>query len=150
MIDIAIRCVPPSTTAQQKGARVAMNKSGKLIPVFYQKAAMKREEVTWAALLAPHVPSAPIAGAVALDIRMVYPHKASTRNKDKALLIPKVSKPDAGNAGKHLEDVLTRMRFIEDDRQVSRLTVEKWHGPEKHVGIKITITEIGATDAEHD
>lgn len=112
---------------------------------------MVQEAQTWAALLRPHVPAHPMDGAVELHLVMVYPHLKRTRPAESSLRIPKVSRPDAGNAAKHLEDILVRMRFLGDDAAVARLIVEKWHGREADVGIYISIQPIlvaqGANDA---
>lgn len=134
-LSLRLRCVPPRTTAQQK--RVDTRGA---TPRFYHGKRLKREEATWWALLTPLVPDAPVPGAVVLEIRLVYPHLANTRKQDRVFLIPKTSRPDAGNTAKHLEDVLAKMRFIEDDARVARLVVEKFYGPESEVGIWITIT----------
>ena len=140
MIDFTIRVVPPKTTAQQKRVRVVRSrKSGKHVPMFFQSAEMEAEANTWASLLRPHVPAAPMSGPVELSIAMVYPYLKSTRKRDVGKLLPKVSKPDCGNAAKHLEDLLAKMRFLNDDAQVARLTLEKWHGPEHQVGIRIRL-----------
>ena len=146
MIDITLRCVPPSTTAQKKRVRIITSRSGKPIPVFFHGTQMRREAETWHALLAPYVPATPLTGATALAVTLTYPHLKATPKRDRHRLIPKVSKPDAGNASKHLEDLLTQMRFIEDDQQVARLTVEKYHGPEDRVGIRIVIAPMGGAD----
>ena len=139
MIDVTIRVVPPSITAQQKRARIVRGKAGKLIPVFFHGRQMRAQQATWESLLQPHQPAEPMSGPLELQIRLVYPHLKATPKRDQDRLIPKVSKPDGGNASKHLEDVLVRMRFIEDDMLVSRLCVEKFHGPEPMVGIRIQI-----------
>lgn len=136
MIDVFIRCTPPSTTAQQKGVRFVRGR-----PRFYTKARLTREVVTWASLLAPHRPRVPLDGPLSLYVKLVYPHLAKTAKRDHHLTIPKTTKPDAGNAIKELEDVLTRMRFIVDDARIARLTAEKFHGPDTEVGIRIQITE---------
>lgn len=107
--------------------------------MFFHDHRMEREAHTWAALLRPHRPDVPMSGAVELVIRLIYPHLKKTAKRDQVALRPKVSKPDAGNAAKHLEDTLVKMRFLEDDQQVARLTVEKWHGPSDQVGIRIDI-----------
>ena len=141
MIEVFLRVVPPSVTAQQKRVRVVHGK-----PVFFHGAKMRAEANTWASLLNGRQPLAPMAGPVALAIRLVYPHLKATPKRDLERFIPKVSKPDAGNAGKHLEDVLVKLRFLEDDQQVARLTVEKWHGPESQVGIGIKIEPLSGQE----
>jgi Holliday junction resolvase RusA-like endonuclease len=97
------------------------------------------QEHTWSVLLRPFVPPSPVTGPVELDVRMVYPHNKGTKLGDRVYLLPKDTRPDADNAAKHLIDLLSRMRFIENDAKVARLVVEKFHGPESHVGIQITI-----------
>jgi Holliday junction resolvase RusA-like endonuclease len=108
-------------------------------PRFYHGRRMRAEEQTWAALLAPYRPRAPLAGPLDLSILFVYPHLGRTARKRRDDLLPKVSKPDCGNAAKHLEDLLTRMRFMDDDARVARLVIEKLHGPTPRVGIEIHI-----------
>lgn len=132
MIQIRLRCVPPSVTAQQK-------RHNRATGAYFHDARMKREEWTWAALLRPHVPPAPLLGPIALSVRLVYPHLKSAPVRTLGMVIPKVSKPDADNAAKHVIDLLASMRFISDDVQVASLLVEKYHGPEAHVGIYLEI-----------
>ena len=100
---------------------------------------MKAQERTWASLLQPHVPEAPVLGAIELRATLIYPHLKGTAKRDLHLVIPKESKPDADNAAKHLTDLLVTMRFIGDDAKIARLIVEKFHGPEASVGIRIAI-----------
>ena len=129
-----IRCVPPSTTAQQK----RRSKSGH----YFHSDKMVRQAQTWDVLLRPHVPQEPVSGPVQLLVCMVYPQRKATRASDRSQLIPKETRPDCDNVGKHLIDLLARMRFLHDDAQVARLIVEKWHGPESSVGIRIAIHPI--------
>jgi Holliday junction resolvase RusA-like endonuclease len=134
VIRISVKCVPPSITAQMKRVHVVHGK-----PVFFHGTAMQQQAATWTSLLQPYQPAEPMDGPLALDVRLVYPHLKATPKRDVHRLLPKTSKPDAGNASKHLEDLLTRLRFIADDARVARLVVEKFHGPESHVGIQIRI-----------
>jgi len=127
-----IRCVPPSATAQQKGYNPATRQ-------YYHSTKLKMQEHTWSVLLRPFVPTAPMTGPVELVVRMVYPHNNGTKTIDRVYLLWKETRPDADNAAKHLIDLLSRMRFIENDAQVARLIVEKFHGPEPSVGIRIAI-----------
>lgn len=134
MIAFTIKCVPPSITAQQKRVHYVNGK-----PVFFHGAKMQEQAATWTSLLQPFQPAEPMDGALSLSVRLIYPHLKATKKNDVHKLIPKTSKPDAGNASKHLEDLLTRLRFITDDSRIARLLVEKFHGPESHVGIQIQI-----------
>jgi Holliday junction resolvase RusA-like endonuclease len=134
-LDIFLRCVPPSVTAQQKRVRVVAGR-----PVFFHGAKMRAAAADWAALLRPYQPATPMDGPLALAIRLTYPHLKRTSQARQREVTPKVSKPDAGNAAKHLEDVLTRLRFIVDDALIARLLVEKMHGPPDLVGIRIHLS----------
>lgn len=137
-IDIQLKCLPPTVTAQTKRLSMVNGR-----PRFFHNPRLKREEITWGALLLPHQPKTPLDGPIALSLSLTYPHLSATPKRDRELVIPKVSRPDAGNVSKHLEDMLVRLRFIHDDQQVAKLTVEKFHGPESQVGIFITIRQMG-------
>jgi Holliday junction resolvase RusA-like endonuclease len=134
MIGIDLRCVPPSVTAQQKRLRIVRGR-----PMFFHGQRMREQEQTWTALLAPHVPDKPVAGPLSLSMRLIYPHLKSARKRDRSLIVPKGSKPDADNVAKHIIDLLSRLRFIEDDQSVARLIIEKYFGPEAFIGIRIQI-----------
>ncbi len=147
MIDLFLRCVPPSTTAQQgKRLQIVRNRQGRYVPRFFRSPEIEREAHTWAVLLRPHAPAVPLVGPVALSVTLIYPHRSRTPKRDAVRLIAKVSKPDAGNAAKDLEDTLVRLRFLEDDQQVARLLVEKWHGPADQVGIRIQIRPLASAE----
>lgn len=137
MIAIHLTCVPPSVTAQQKRLTFVNGK-----PRFFHDARMEREQSTWAFLLAPHVPPAPLVGPLELAIVLVYPHIKGAAKRDLVRLLPKTTKPDCGNAVKHLEDLLAKMRFMGDDAQVARVIVEKWRGPDREVGIRIRLQSL--------
>lgn len=144
MIAFTLPVVPPKVTAQQKRVHVVNGK-----PVFFHGSAMRREEKTWQALMAPYAPATPIEGPVSLSVRLVYPHLKTARKGDRERLLPKGSKPDADNVAKHAIDLLSKLRFIEDDQRVARLTVEKWFGPASLVGIRIQIAPLGAEGESH-
>ena len=138
-MDIFLPVAPPRVTAQQKRVKVVAGK-----PRFFHGARLLQEQTTWAALLQEHRPSQPMLGPIELVLILIYPHLKSTSKKHHHRFVPKTTKPDAGNVSKHLEDTLARLRFIEDDAKVARLTVEKWHGPEASVGIGIHIYSLGS------
>ena len=57
--------------------------------------------------------------------------------KNRIGLIPKTTKPDWDNLAKTLQDVLTRLRFWEDDAQVYSASVDKWWGEEPQITITV-------------
>lgn len=139
-IRAVIACIPPSTTAQMKRVRIVGGK-----PVFFHSKQMQQETATWAALLRPFVPAAPIEGPVRLVVVGIWPHMKDTKKADQPRLLPKTSKPDASNYAKHLEDLLVKMRFLADDSRVASITVEKWRGPAAQVGIRLFVEPLTAS-----
>lgn len=139
MIEITLRCVPPKTTAQMKRATWRHGK-----PRFFKSQAQRAAEHTFLSLLAPHRPEAPLRGALVLNVAFTWPHLASTPKRRRAEVLPKVTRPDADNLVKALQDCLVGLRFMEDDGQIARLVFEKFHGPEATVGIWIQIAPFGA------
>lgn len=130
-------CIPPTTTAQQKGAFVC---NGKVR--FFTKAKVKQAEQTWWHILEPARKqlSAPLEGAVSVKIVLVYPHNKSTPKKQLTNKLPIYARPDVDNLVKSLLDTMTHMAFWRDDSQVAILHIEKWRGPEP--GIELLISQV--------
>lgn len=137
---LSLRCVPPSVSAQQKRANFVGGK-----PVFFHGQRMTREIQTWTSLLKPHAPPTPFDGALTVTLCLVWPHLKSTKAADRARYLPKTTRPDVDNVAKAIIDQLTKLRFIRDDANVTRLVLEKWHGPEEGVGIHLWIQRATAT-----
>lgn len=130
-------CVPSSSTSQGKRANF---KTGH----FFKD---KKEE-SWTqfltGLLLPHKPQEPLTGPLTLGIAYVWPLTAgdqSTKAKrdalDKCPLIWHEQKPDWDNAPKSLVDVMAKLGFFVDDKQIVRATVTKTRG--RQTGILITL-----------
>jgi len=148
VISIRLRCAPPTKTSQGKRARIVKGKNGKLIPVFFKKAATSKELDDWRWLVRPYRPAVPIADAVVFECVLVYPYLADTSKRDRARgWLPKISKPDCDNAMKGFVDVLVDEQFLVDDQRIARFVVEKYHGPDADVGIYLTIGAWGGVDA---
>ena len=149
MISIFLAVPPPQTTAQQQTrVGVMRTRRGRYVGRIYKGKGLDRDSARWRVGLQPHRPRTPILGPVALSIRLVYPHRVQTRKRDRARVLPKTTKPDAGNSAKAIEDALVKLGFIEDDRQVVHLTVSKWWGPADQVGIGIEIRPMAAGGEE--
>lgn len=138
MIDITLHILPPKTTSQMK--RQVSTPNG---PRFYKSAAQKRVEHTYLSLLAPYRPDVPMVGPVSLDVTFTWPHLASTPKRLRYRTLPKATRPDADNIVKSLQDSLVRLRFVNDDGQIAKLSLSKRHGPESKVGIQIVIVPMG-------
>jgi Holliday junction resolvase RusA-like endonuclease len=84
-----------------------------------------------------------IEGPVEVKITCWFSRPKSHSKKRSVAPEPKITKPDLDNVGKAILDALNEIAY-NDDGQVYRLTVEKWHvGPNENVGTEILITEIG-------
>lgn len=118
-------CVP---TAQQR-ARHAM-RNGQ--PMAYKSANQKANERTLDALLMQYMPAAPMAGAISLEFRAVFPAPKSAGKSRRAAMLRgqqyHTHKPDLDNLAKQLKDAMTRLQYWYDDRQVVRLICQKAYG----------------------
>jgi len=133
---IILPIVPPTKTHQNKKivrigkhARLADSKELKLVISDYLT------------LLKPYQPARPLTGPVSLKLDFVWPYRKSEPKKNRGGLIPKTTKPDWDNLAKTLQDVMTRLRFWDDDAQVYASSVGKWWGEEPQ--ITITVQEGG-------
>ena len=129
-----IDCVPPTATAQQKGAFVC---GGRVR--FYTKKKVRQSENFLAALISMHTPDVPFAKPVSLKVRWTFPYRKSER---KGIVrtgadIPHTSRPDLDNLEKNLLDVLTRLNFWTDDSLVAEKSTSKWWGPKPGIDIEI-------------
>lgn len=127
-------CVPPTATAQQKGACV---RGGRVR--FFTKARVSRDADFLAALLLPHRPPAPFSGPVSFEAVWTFPWRRSERKSDVAagVPLPHASRPDLDNLEKLLLDVMTRLRFWEDDSLVAEKRTAKFRGPRPGIGIRV-------------
>ena len=134
-----IDCVPPTATAQQKGAVVI---GGRVR--FYTKAKVRRAEDLLASLLMPHRPQVPFSRPVTLVATWTFPWRKSERKGvvKAGSPIPHTSRPDLDNLEKNLLDVMTSLGFWSDDSLVTRKATSKYWGPAP--GIDIAILETSA------
>lgn len=105
----------PTATHQEKQVRVVNGK-----PVFYEPAEVKAARQKLTAYLGQHVPDQPFCCGVRLMVKWCFPkgrHKNGTY---------KTTKPDTDNLQKMLKDVMTKLKFWEDDAQVASEIVEKF------------------------
>lgn len=140
-IAFRVDCVPPTATAQQKGAFVA---GGRVR--FFTKAKVRRTESLLAALLAPHAPAEPFDEAVAVRVDWTFPYRASERKAvvKAGLDVPHDRRPDLDNLGKALLDVMTSLGFWSDDGRIALLTTSKAWG--RKPGIAVRIEPLTAAD----
>lgn len=130
-----IDCVPPTATAQQKGAFVC---GGRVR--FFTKRKVRESENFLAALLSAHRPDVPFSAPVSLTARWTFPFRKSERRSvvKAGLDVPHTSRPDLDNLEKNLLDVLTRLNFWTDDSLVAEKSTSKSWGPRPGIEIEIS------------
>lgn len=139
MIAFHLPIVPPKATSQTK--RLVMV-NGK--PKFFPKKEHQIAENDLTLLCAPHRPTAPLVGPVALRVDFVFPWRASEPKRRLALgRAPNHVRPDCDNLVKLLCDVLTRLHFYGDDGQIADLHVTKAWGDK--IGIYVAVEPITET-----
>lgn len=120
----------PTVTAQMHKVTV---RNGK--PVFYDPPELKAAKIKLRDHLAGHVPDKPYTGVVQLCVKWLFPtdgnHPSGTY---------KTTKPDTDNLQKALKDIMTKLRFWNDDAQVASEIVEKFWADIQ--GLYIAIREI--------
>ena len=133
-LSFRLDCVPPTATAQQKGAFVC----GVRVR-FFTKKKVRQSENFLAALLSMHAPDVPFSEPVAVTVRWTFPWRKSERKSivRAGVPVPHVSRPDLDNLEKNLLDVLTRLRFWTDDSLVADKRTSKFWG--QNPGIDVTI-----------
>ena len=134
MIRVKLDIVPPTATAQQKGVFVRNGHAH-----FFTKQKVRDAEDFLAAMLAPHAPAEPLSGAVYFSARWCFPYRKSERKSvtKAGREIAHTVRPDLDNLEKALLDVLTRLRFYEDDSQIFTKSTAKVWGPKPYLAIAL-------------
>lgn len=111
----------------------------------YKTEDQQADERTLEALLAPYVPERPLQGMLSLLIEAMMPiPKRFSKKKIEMAMLRKISpttRPDLSNVIKHIEDVMQRMRFFADDKQIVELYCCKVYNDIP--GYHVTLREIG-------
>ena len=135
-----VPAMPPTRTAQQKGAFV---RNGRVR--FFTKPGVAREAQNTVALVVQSLPDGwePLDGPLELRLKLVYPYRKSEpkkRTKDGAEL-PHDVRGDLDNICKGIVDALTTAAVWRDDAQVSRMVLSKWWGPRPYWEVRVAKLE---------
>lgn len=130
-IFIEIKGNPSTVTAQQKGETVI---SGRVHHYEKKKVTDAKLGLMWQ--LKPYVPAEPLTGPIFIKIEWQFELKTCKKRAWKT------TKPDLDNLEKGLLDVLTKMKFWEDDAQVAIKTSCKKKVPVGEGLLRIQIEEI--------
>ncbi|MBN1518156.1 RusA family crossover junction endodeoxyribonuclease [Candidatus Sumerlaeota bacterium] len=124
---------PPRTTHQTKSVNATTGK-----PVFFENPELKEARAKLSAHLAQHRPAQPFDSSLPLRVmvKWLFPtRKKSLHGKFKQ------TRPDTHNLNKLLFDVMTDLKFWNDDAQVASEIIEKFWTVETP-GIWIQIEEV--------
>ena len=130
---------PPTATAQHKGVSV---RGGK--PKFYTKTATKNADAILSRMILQLQPDQPLTGPVKLTCIVTFPwRKEDVSSQAKAIIAaergsrPHTGYPDLDNWEKGFIDLLTKMKFIENDNQISVKNTQKLWGSNPGVFLEI-------------
>jgi Holliday junction resolvase RusA-like endonuclease len=132
VLSFKIEGVPPNTTAQGKRLNRA---TGRFFASKEHAADMEELRLKMRA----HRPKTPLEGPIQLMIVATWPYPKNTPKGAQIGKRPKLSKPDADNFAKGIQDCLVAEGFFFDDAKVYGLTVLKFFGPPPSVGIEVTV-----------
>ena len=134
MIEFFLPMIPPTATSQTK--RLVMV-GGK--PRFFPKKEHAAAEKSLLALCKPHAPADALQGPIHLEVDFIFPWRTNEAKRRREWgRIPNDKRPDADNLVKLVGDVLTKLRYYEDDGQVADLRVRKFWGESPGIGIQIS------------
>lgn len=139
MIEFFMPMIPPTITQQEHKIMV---RNGK--PVFYDPPELKEARQKLTAHLAQHKPAEPLADALRLTTKWIWPLSENKSRQIKTWGLTdyaeyKVTKPDTDNMIKMLKDCMTRCGFWKDDAQVASEITEKFLGAHPGIYVKIEV-----------
>lgn len=126
MTEFFMPMIPPTSTHQERGFTVINGKRR-----YYNRGNGDSEQKLEAHLF-QHVPEEPAGGAVQLIVKWCFPLKGKHTDGE-----PHTNKPDADNLCKSLLDIMTKLRFWNDDKQVYSLVCEKFWAATPGIYIRI-------------
>ena len=125
---------PPTTTYQNKGVAYSRKKKRAYM---YEREETAEARADLEAVMAGHVPAAPLQGPVYLGVVWCFPDP-DHKHRDGEW---RTSRPDTDNLEKMLKDVMTKLGYWKDDAQVAWEDIQKrwtWQIP----GIAFLIREL--------
>ena len=106
----------PRTTHQQTQVRCVRGK-----PVFFMPQKLKEAQGRLHNALVPHVPAEPLTGPLQVVVKWCFAARTKAQHGTY-----KTTRPDTHNLNKLLFDVMTELKFWEDDAQVASEIIEKF------------------------
>lgn len=125
-MEFFIDMIPPTATHQQRGCTRIKGKT-----IFYDRNNGDAEQKL-RVYLSRYIPEKPFAGPVQVVAKWCFPIKASHHDGE-----PYINKPDADNLCKSLYDIMTKLGYWKDDKQIYSAITEKFWARRPGLYIKI-------------
>lgn len=136
MIKFFVHCIPPTVTAQQKGAFVC---GGKVR--FFKKRIVQESENLYMRLFRQYAPCTPLDAPLRVQAFFIYQWHATDSKKVRASgLIPHDTRFDCDNISKTLLDSMGKLGFWVNDSRIADNRTYKFRG--EVTGIAVIIDEV--------
>lgn len=126
LIDFFMDMIPPTSTHQQRGCTMV---NGKLR--YYDRNNGDAEQKL-TAYLSKHIPEKPFSGPLRVVTKWCFPIKAKHKDGE-----PYTNKPDADNICKSLYDIMTKLSYWKDDKQIYSSITEKFWAERPGIYVRI-------------
>lgn len=126
--------IPPTITHQEKKIKVVRGK-----PIVYEDASLQDARMKLTAYVGQHVPERKLQGPIRLIVKWIFP-LTKAQKKQEVKWCWKITKPDTDNLNKLLKDVMTALKFWQDDAEVASEIIEKFTSDTP--GLFISVEEI--------
>lgn len=127
MTEFFMEMNPPTATHQQQGHTVDRYGNHH----FYKRGNGEAEAKLTAGLI-KNIPEKPYEKPVKIAVKWYFPLKAKHKDGE-----PYVNKPDVDNLCKSLFDIMTKLNFWHDDRQIFSCITEKFWSERPGIYVKI-------------
>ena len=127
MLEYFMPMIPPTATHQMQQVAIQGGK-----PHFYEPQPVADARAKLTGHLAPHVPERPLKGPLQLMVKWCFPIVGPHEDGE-----PKTSRPDTDNLQKLLKDVMTALRFWEDDAQVCEEYAGKYWAEQPGIYVRV-------------
>lgn len=127
MLEFFMPMIPPTATHQMQQVAI---RDGK--PHFYEPSSVADARAKLTGHLAAHAPQKPLKGPLQLMVKWCFPIAGPHEDGE-----PKTTRPDTDNLQKLLKDVMTALRFWEDDAQVCEEYVGKYWAAQPGIYVRV-------------
>lgn len=120
----------PKTTSQAKKINTATGS-------VFDSNGLKDAKATYESHLAKYAPKKPLCGALGIEFIFCYEAKPPHLVGE-----PYTQKPDWDNAAKVLQDVLAKLNFLKDDKQIVQARVTQVYTSSDKQGVYVRLSQL--------